>query len=110
MIEGVLIFVGGLVVGWVANKRQKPKPYKPKEIKAVCGCGHHYAEHNEEGCHHVDMVTVDRGEPIIGRNDFYEKDVVLGYRNEKREQKRCGCKRYTGPEPLPTYFPPEITP
>jgi hypothetical protein len=59
MLEGALILLAGILIGWVARslpaRRKDPKP------------------------------------------------VEAGY-----EHKPCACRRYSGPEPMPTYYAPEI--
>ncbi|MFE0175900.1 hypothetical protein ACFWZ2_26620 [Streptomyces sp. NPDC059002] len=61
----------------------------------VCGCGHHVAFHDPaEGiCHSPAQVAVEwdwTGEP------------------SKFEERRCSCRTYAGPEPLPSYHVPEL--
>ena len=113
----LIAFALGVGVSWSSiglgallyrQRIQNARPKPPPPIEARCGCKHHYAEHDETGCHHINMKVTKSGTPVIGRNDFYEKDVVLGYEGEESTPVRCGCKRYTGPEPLPTYYAPEI--
>jgi len=55
------------------------EPYK--EPEPICGCMHHQCFHDENGC----------GKHISYSNGF--------------PQATCGCKRYTGPEPLPQMIP-----
>jgi hypothetical protein len=53
----------------------------------VCGCGHHYALHDEEQvCRGTDRQLVETGRE--GRRYVAQP---------------CGCKRYSGPGPLPRY-------
>jgi len=81
---GAALFAAGMAAGrWWPARRKGPKPLKP--VKPLCGCGHHRSYHTDGGkCH-------DR--------------VYLGSRYDD-----CNCQKYTGPEPLPEYYAPEITP
>lgn len=53
-------------------------PSLSEDPKPICGCDHHQCFHDESGC------------GAQGRNDYTPP---------------CGCKRYTGPEALPTVLP-----
>jgi hypothetical protein len=61
--------------------------FQIQDPKPVCGCGHHQCFHDENSCAKVEYHTWDR-------RDSYERALVP-----------CGCKRYTGPEQLPTVIP-----
>jgi hypothetical protein len=111
MIEGALILLGGWIAGYVSrtvtirNKRPKPKPDPP----AICGCGDHFSMHDEEGCHATHEEVVERGQPSVLKTGYDGIDRTVVYQNEKFTQVRCGCKRYAGPEPLPSFYaPPQI--
>jgi len=54
-------------------------PYK--EPEPICGCTHHHCFHDDNGC----------GQKAVR----YDGTMVIA----------CGCKRYTGPEPLPQVIP-----
>ncbi|MFJ2774108.1 hypothetical protein [Streptomyces sp. NPDC087300] len=61
----------------------------------MCGCGHHLAFHDpSEGvCHAPAQVPVAwdwTGDP------------------SKFEERRCSCRTYAGPEPLPSFHTPEL--
>src|SRR5215211_3517914 len=56
---------------------------KPREPQAICGCEHHHCFHDENGCEYV--------------REYYGDSQV--------RRVTCSCKRYTGPEPLPTVIP-----
>jgi hypothetical protein len=84
MIMGILVTRR---VGRLEQKRQlqtyssvfQPKP----DPEPICGCGHHHCFHDETGCANLDRLWVS-------------EQGIWTY------AKSCGCKRYTGPEPLPT--------
>lgn len=81
MLAGAGIFALGAVFGrFVPGRRKGPKPAKP-----VCGCEHAASYHDPQTreCH---------------------KDV---YQSNGRYV-RCRCRQYTGPEPMPEYYAPEI--
>jgi len=81
---GVAVIVGVLLGRFLPNRRRGPKP--AKAIQPICGCDHHRSFHDPASgeCH--------------GRN--YEG---AGYYSA------CTCRQYSGPEPLPEYFAPEVT-
>ena len=70
-------------------RREDPKP-----VEAVCGCTHHYSFHDPKTGACMASVAVDK---------YSEKGKQVGV-----EHLPCACVRYTGPEPLPTLFAPEI--
>src|SRR4051812_46945481 len=104
----ILIGVGIVWVSqivWAIRQRTKrPKP--PKPIAAECGCEHHYSMHDPETkqCHAEERFKVNEGRPILDSDG----DYVIGREGATYEVRQCGCRRYTGPEPLPSYYAPEI--
>lgn len=62
--------------------QQLPESQDPQP---VCGCKHHQCFHDENGC---------------GKTDTW-----ASYGTTDTAWQPCGCKRYTGPEPLPTVIP-----
>lgn len=110
MAAGAVIFAAGAVFGRVMPARRKnPKLRKPPE--PICGCEHHYSLHDPETkkCHGSVQssggrvpVRDEKGRPA---RDAWG-DVVF---TSNHELLPCGCRRYTGPEPLPEYYAPEIT-
>lgn len=108
IVADVGILTAGTLFGrFVIPKRRGPKP--PKPVRPICGCGHHFAHHGEDGvCRFVETITdtvetpmrnpdgtvfIDHG----GNNRFIEQEVISA-------QIPCTCQRYTGPEPLPQYI------
>jgi hypothetical protein len=86
MLEGALIFLAGILIG--AALRSLPARRKgPQEPKPVCGCGHHYSFH-------------DPGKGMMCGHMHYDHGVGSNM--------MCTCKRYSGPEPLPSLYAPEI--
>jgi hypothetical protein len=93
VITGALILAAGIALGWLL--RSLPARRKgPKPVEAKCGCGHHHSMHDPEtgACN----ATVQ-----VGR--YNQLGDWTGY-----EHKPCACRRYSGPEPLPQFFAPEI--
>lgn len=94
MLTGALILLAGIAIGWLLRslpgRRKGPKP-----IEARCGCRHHHSMHDPETgrCH----ARVD--EPAT----YYRDGDPTSY-----VKVQCPCQRYSGPEPLPSYFAPEI--
>jgi hypothetical protein len=72
----------GFVVGFLTVLcfviRRPVRWREAKPIVPICGCGHHYSFHNDDGCHHVGPYS-----------------------------ENCGCVNYYGPEPVPTDFIPD---
>lgn len=95
MIEGALILLVGIGIGRIIRFRARPKAYKPKVIKPICGCQHHFALHDPKTgeCH--------------GGFDAYGEAV--NYQSKTHiDGTPCACKVYAGPQPLPEYYAPEI--
>lgn len=79
MIEGALIALGGTMLGFLLGRLRRA----PKAVPggAVCACGHNKSFHEpKKGCHHP-----------------------VGFFREP-----CECRSYTGPEPMPEYYAPEL--
>lgn len=85
LLAGASIFGAGQVTGRVMRRRAR---YKPKKVEPWCGCDHHIAMHDQQTkeCHAEDKVYINGFSQLV----------------------RCKCRRYTGPEPLPEYYAPEI--
>jgi hypothetical protein len=66
----------------------------PSVPEAVCGCRHHYSFHDPE---------TSRCKELDSKRRVVENGVVTA------ELPACRCRRYTGPEPFPSYFPQELT-
>ena len=94
MIEGALILLAGILVGRFApSRRRAPKP-RP-EPKPICECGHGFHDHDpaSSACH---------GRAELKRYSIAEERKVFD------KYGPCTCRRYVGPEPLPTYVATEI--
>jgi hypothetical protein len=90
MLAGAGIFLVGMITNRilpVGRRRRKIKPVKP-----ICGCGDSVSFHeNGTGrCHATRSHFVNRPDADYELTD-------------------CGCQKYTGPEPLPSLYAPEIT-
>ena len=81
IVAAVALFV--IVIGMVTWTDRRE--IKDKQGKPICGCDHHRAMHDPKTneCHGKD----------------YEGNGVYA---------RCTCRQYVGPEPLPSYYAPEI--
>jgi hypothetical protein len=85
MLAGGGLAILGVVVGrFLPARRRHPKPSRP--AKPVCGCEHELSFHD----------------PKTG--ECHSKMLIPGYgwNND------CTCRQYTGPEPLPEYYAPEL--
>lgn len=95
MLEGALILLAGILIGRFAPARRKgPKP--PKQIAPVCGCEHGFHDHDPDTGACNGLMKTYRYDPDS------QCEVLDAY-------EPCTCRRYTGPEPLPQYYAPEIT-
>jgi len=88
MLVGALILLIGIVIGrrW---GRAGSKVTKAIDPEPICGCEHHYSNHDKDGHCHASVKRAD-GWDRWGDSNHYEWVP-------------CICHRYTGPEPLPTY-------
>jgi hypothetical protein len=80
---GVAVIVGVLLGRFLPNRRKGPKARGP-----VCGCTHHRSFHDEKGC---SARVREKG--------------IDGWLGDTRT---CPCRQYSGPEPLPEYYAPEL--
>ena len=98
MIVGAVILLAGIAVGVILGRLPaRRKGLRPASSpRPVCGCSHHHAYHDAETgkCN----ATVN-GQAL--QFDDYDFPV-------KWELVQCPCLRYSGPEPLPTYYAPAI--
>ncbi|QIS14637.1 MULTISPECIES: hypothetical protein [Nocardia] len=87
MLDPITLIVGAGIAGagWAVGRFGRPKAKSAESLPATCGCGHDLAMHDPQtGACHTE----------IGRKS------VVGL----REWVRCGCRRYTGPQPLEELF------
>jgi hypothetical protein len=85
IIEGAAAVIIGLLLGrFLPGRRKGLKP-----VEAVCGCDHHYSMHDPGtgACNATVQVS------HYGGSWGYEP---------------CACVRYSGPEPIPSLYAPEI--
>ncbi len=96
-MTGLVTFLagGGTALGGVLLGRFLPARRGPRPVEARCGCGHHHSFHDPATgqCHGTDRRIL-----------YSSGGADLGYRDVP-----CTCRQYTGPQPLPEYFAPEIT-
>jgi hypothetical protein len=92
---GVAVIVGVLLGRFLPNRRKGPKPRKQPE--PICGCDHHHSYHDPKTgeCH-----GLVQGDPV--RYNEYDRPMAW-------EQVQCSCKQYSGPQPLPEFYAPEVT-
>ena len=86
---GVAVIIGVLIGRFLPNRRKGPKPVQP-----ICGCGHHHSYHDRatSGCGWTGTQYI--GEDARGMSQYAPR--------------HCSCKRYSGPEPVPEFYAPEI--
>ncbi|MEQ7125798.1 hypothetical protein ABN034_14900 [Actinopolymorpha sp. B11F2] len=91
MLLGAGIFAAGVAIGrFLPNRRRRGEL---GERKPVCACGHAVSFHGEDGC--------CRATKEVSKWD--------GGRWVGNVQEPCECQRYTGPQPLPSFYAPEIS-
>jgi hypothetical protein len=86
--------IGVLVGRFLPNRRKGPKPAKPPE--PICGCTHHYSYH--------DPQTGECGAGVRVPSRYNDYGAVTAWKTAE-----CACLQYSGPQPLPEYFVPEVT-
>jgi hypothetical protein len=86
---GAVSAIAAYTLGQARGRRSRTERMLELEPAPVCGCSHHYSLHDDEGaCHGVTRVK-----------EQANRDGVTWV------SEACGCRRYTGPEPLPRYVP-----
>ncbi len=99
---GGLVVLGTLLGRFLPARKRASKPVRP-----ICGCKHHFSMHDSETgqCHGL----IDGGGTAV--RDAKDNPVLdaYGYVQKTYEKVQCGCRRYSGPEPLPELFAAEIT-
>ncbi|GAB3420845.1 hypothetical protein [Flindersiella endophytica] len=92
MLIGAAIFAAGMAAGRFLPSRRGGRG-KQKEIQPICACGHAVSFHGEDGrCRAEAEVTEWKEGRWMGNT-----------------RQPCTCQKYTGPQPLPTFYAPEIT-
>ena len=89
----------GYLLGQARGRRRSGRQRDPE---AVCGCGHHYSLHDHHDNHHDDHLARDDGRACHGTDRV---KTAAGNDGVTWVSQPCGCRRYTGPEPLPLYTP-----
>lgn len=94
ILEGGICVLVGILLGRLWRRDSKGRGRDPQP---VCGCKHHYSMHDPETgrCH-----GKVNGKPTT-YGEWSSRPIAW-------EQVSCTCRRYSGPEPLPTYTAPEI--
>lgn len=100
LLEGAGILLSGMLAGrfWPA-RRKHPKPKAAPQ--PVCGCGHNLAHHEPGEGGSASACRMQVKGKITRWNQWSE---AVGW-----EMTPCSCRQYTGPQPLPEYYAPEIT-
>ena len=82
---GVAVIIGILLGRFLPARRKGPKAVKP-----VCGCTHHHSYHDRQTgrCGHTERI-------YLGNGCYGQPDT-------------CTCKQYSGPQPMPEFYAPEI--
>lgn len=80
----------------VIARRRKDRLDQATGPQPICGCEDHYAFHDPTTghCHATSKV------PSKWDGDGFP----IAYK-----QQQCGCRQYVGPQPLDTFYAPEIT-
>ncbi len=95
----IVCLFGGGVGRWITRQIER-KHNRRLEIEKgpqpLCGCGHHRSFHA----------------PATGKCHSAERKLMQSSNDERPDiyaMVECGCHQYSGPEPLTTYYAPEIT-
>ncbi|GAA4980279.1 hypothetical protein [Actinopolymorpha pittospori] len=92
LIIGAVILLVGILIGRFLPGLGRQRR-SVAQVQPVCGCGHASSFHDEKGrCHADNQVARWDGGSWVGT-----------------ESVPCSCQKYTGPEPLPAFYAPEIT-
>jgi hypothetical protein len=83
VIEGALVFLAGLVGGWLAGRLNLKRRRTYRHPDPICGCKHHFSQHDRTG-------------------------KCYAPTNWGANWHQCTCQVYTGPQPLPEFFSPEV--
>lgn len=85
------IVLGAVASGWLIGRYGRLKAH-PKQPLPICLCQHHYGTHDPTsgGC------TAEFKERFQQSAGGYQKDVW----------RSCSCVRYTGPQPVESYWVP----
>ena len=84
VLLNIVLTLGYIPVILVLPRRRHHSP------KLICGCTHHLAFHDRK----------------TGRCNNYQPGV---HEAKTGACIQCKCQQYTGPQPLPEYYPPELT-
>jgi len=95
-LEFAAVAIIGVLVGRFLPNRRRRVPKAPKPVKPLCGCGHHHGYHDPQSgqCH-----GLMSGDPLR----YNEFDHPTAWK-----QVPCTCRTYSGPQPLPEFYAPEI--
>ena len=89
LLEGAVIAVGAFVAGqWLPRPRRRGVK-APKPVQPICGCEHHHSYHDPK-----------TGECHNRRS--------LGYWAGASHFEDCTCAQYSGPQPMPEFYAPEL--
>lgn len=93
LIIGAVILLAGILIGRFLPGPGRSGRSALEEAKPLCGCGHAPSFHDEKGrCHALNEVA------------RWDRGKWAGI-----ESVPCSCQKYTGPEPLPAFYAPELT-
>jgi hypothetical protein len=96
MLEGAAILLAGIVIGVLGDRLLSRHGRRVQAGPVpVCGCEHSIAFH--------DSATGRCAAMRKAANRWDEFGDPSGWVEEP-----CTCRRYTGPEPLPQFYAPEI--
>jgi len=88
-VVGAGIGIAAYATGQALGRRRRTRDPFADDPKPICGCGHHYSLHGEDGtCRAVSREIQE-----------------ASTKGTTWVNQACGCARYTGPEPLPRYLP-----
>lgn len=96
MLTGGIVAIGAFLAGQWLPRPGRRGAQRPKKIEPYCGC-----EDGDGGFHHHSYHDPKTGE-CHGK-------VYIGFWSSQRHYQDCTCRQYSGPQPLPEVYAPEIT-
>jgi hypothetical protein len=98
VVEGAAILLAGILIGVLGDRllSRSGRRKQRTEVEAICGCEHSIAYHDRQTGHCAGMRKA------ASKWDEFGDPVAW-------TEQPCTCRRYSGPEPLPEFYAPEVT-
>lgn len=102
----ILCGLAGYGIGKIVKSHRNRKEAKERAAhdkanpQPICGCTHHFAFHDPK------TSACNAQERVLTKSAYYDRDLLRQIPGMYKERP-CPCRRYTGPEPLTTFFAPD---